>query len=191
MLLNRVQSIVVGFPFEDHQPLISKMHRDRAAQFKERLGWAVKVNKNGEEYDEYDTEQSTYIICRSGNDEHLGSLRLLPLNLSTMLYDHFFELASGYQFDMTKTFECTRFCLEPNLRGSKARNVSLSLFDKLEEEAIKKDVTSVVAVFEKQMLRVYSALGFKPTILNEKTYEGTTIALGQWSLENSGRKHSV
>jgi len=191
MLLDKVQPIVIRHPFEGHQPLISAMHRDRAAQFKERLGWAVEVDGRGEERDEYDTEQSTYIICKGDKGEHLGSMRLLPLDLSTMLYDHFYDLVSEHRFDMRRTFECTRFCLAPSVSGRKAKDVAMSLFDKLEELAITDDVTSVVAIFEKQMLRVYSGLGVKPTILNEKSYNGEVIALGQWSLSDFGHRQAL
>ena len=63
-----------------HQfPLLrDTMFRDRADQFKTRLGWAVNVNAAGEERDEYDAMNPLYVIWQNPDGTHGGSMRFLP-----------------------------------------------------------------------------------------------------------------
>ena len=60
-------------------PLLrDSMFRDRADQFKTRLGWAVTVDEAGFERDEYDAEDPLYVIWEEADGTHGGSMRLLP-----------------------------------------------------------------------------------------------------------------
>ena len=59
------------------------MFRDRAEQFKKRLGWAVSVNEAGEERDEYDDLNPLYVIWEA-DGRHGGSMRFLPTTGPTM-----------------------------------------------------------------------------------------------------------
>ena len=58
--------------------LKDSMYRDRADQFKTRLGWDVSVSNDGFERDEYDELNPLYVICEGADGGHLGSMRFLP-----------------------------------------------------------------------------------------------------------------
>lgn len=58
--------------------LKNSMFRDRADQFKTRLGWDVTVDDAGFERDEYDDLNSLYVIFQQADGSHGGSMRMLP-----------------------------------------------------------------------------------------------------------------
>ncbi len=51
------------------------MFRDRADQFRARLGWDVTVNEKGQEKDHYDEENPLYVIWQCPDGCHGGSMR--------------------------------------------------------------------------------------------------------------------
>lgn len=162
-------------------PLPTQMHRDRAAQFKHRLNWAVDVDQNGEEWDEYDTLHAVYIIAHDLSLNHLGSLRLLRLSQPTMLFDHFFELVRGMEFDMAKTLECTRFCISPREDNSMNARIASALFVQLQQFSAATGTNKILAVFDPIMIRLYRQLGVSPRILSKTSSQNGTIFLGEWS----------
>ncbi|MGB7270644.1 MAG: acyl-homoserine-lactone synthase, partial [Albidovulum sp.] len=75
-------------------PLLQEtMFRDRAVQFRHRLGWEVEVDANGWEQDEYDLLNPIYVIWQMPNGRHGGSMRFLPTVGRTMINDHFRHLS--------------------------------------------------------------------------------------------------
>lgn len=64
--------------------LRDSMFRDRADQFKARLGWEVAVDAKGYERDEYDDLNPLYVIWQKPCGSHGGSMRLLPTTGRTM-----------------------------------------------------------------------------------------------------------
>ena len=60
----------------DTFPLLrDSMFKDRAQQFRQRLGWEVAVDDQGWERDHYDTLNPVYIIWQQSNGSHGGSMR--------------------------------------------------------------------------------------------------------------------
>ena len=98
-----------------HPTLAQSMFRDRADQFKTRLGWAVSIDAHGEERDAYDAMNPLYVIWEQPDGRHGGSMRLLPTTGRTMVNDHFSHLTDGVHIQSPAIWECTRFCLA---RGS-------------------------------------------------------------------------
>ena len=68
--------------------LAASMFRDRAAQFRDRLGWAVHVDQAGWERDEYDAGAALYVIWERPDGTHGGSMRFLPTTGAHMVRDH-------------------------------------------------------------------------------------------------------
>ena len=59
-----------------------EMFRDRAEQFRDRLGWDVHVDADGREMDEYDQLNPLYVIWEMPNGRHGGSMRFLSQSMT-------------------------------------------------------------------------------------------------------------
>ena len=102
---------IYGTDLHKFPKLAEAMFRDRADQFKTRLGWEVSVDESGLERDEYDDENPLYVIWENADGTHGGSMRLLPTVGRTMINDHFIHLTDGVRIQSPLIWECTRFCL--------------------------------------------------------------------------------
>ncbi len=106
--------------------LAKGMFRDRADQFKTRLGWDVKVNDKGEERDQYDDLNPLYVIWEEADGSHGGSMRILPTTGPVMVNDVFGHLTGGSPINSPLIWEVTRFCLSRNASAHTAGAIMLS-----------------------------------------------------------------
>lgn len=156
--------------------LAQSMFRDRAIQFSERLKWDVAVDERGYERDQYDLINPIYVIVEDDEGQHLGSLRLLPTTGRTMINDFFSSILEDGPINSPTTWECTRFCLSPSAESSTVHVLFASMGRLLQEFQI----STLVAVFDKSMLRKYRISGVMPEILGEGQSNGVTVLAGRW-----------
>ena len=86
---------VTGQDLVKYPKLRATMLRDRAAQFSDRLGWAVAVDDAGFEQDQYDALNPLYVIWQRPDGCHGGSMRFLPTTGRCMVNEHFLHLNKG------------------------------------------------------------------------------------------------
>ncbi len=165
----------------DHPRLAHSMFRDRAAQFRDRLGWAVTVNAAGEERDAYDAQalNAFYVIWEGEGGRHGGSLRFLPTMGPTMLADHFLHLTDGVTFRSPHIWECTRFCVAPEAPAHVAAALMLGGL----EIGLAHGLSHAIGVFDARMVRIYKRLGWPPAILGTQGIGRDAISAGLWSFE--------
>jgi acyl homoserine lactone synthase len=167
----------------DHPQLADTMFRDRAAQFRDRLGWNVTVDSNGWEQDEYDRLNPLYVIWESEAGRHGGSMRFLPTTGRTMVSDHFLDLTDGIAIRSPFIWECTRFCLSPEADG----RIAGALMAGGGELMRAFDVTHFVGVFDQRMKRIYRLIGAAPEVLGEAGAGRDRIAVGLWEYDAADR----
>lgn len=155
------------------------MFRDRAAQFKHRLGWKVQVNAAGHERDEYDAMNPLYVIWENADGSHGGSMRFLPTVGRTMVNDHFAHLTDGVRIESPLIWECTRFCLAPNAE----RRVSAGLTLGAGEVMARFHLRHFVGVFDPRMERIYRLMGLQPDVLGRKGEGDAEIGVGLWEMD--------
>ncbi|WP_172330512.1 acyl-homoserine-lactone synthase [Mangrovicoccus sp. HB161399] len=155
--------------------LRDSMFRDRADQFRTRLGWEVSVTEHGEERDQYDDLNPLYVIWETGG-RHGGSMRFLPTSGRTMINEHFLGLLDGRPLHNDRIWECTRFCLS---RGA-APNVSAALMLGGAELGLGRGLDFSVGVFDARMVRIYGRLGWSPAILGSTGEGRDAISAGLW-----------
>ena len=156
--------------------LAQSMFSDRASQFSERLMWDVFVDRKGYERDQYDALNPIYVIVEDEVGRHAGSMRLLPTMGRTMINEHFAQALHGGQIRCPDTWECTRFCLSP----SASERAAASLFASAGRLMQEYDIASLIAVFDRSMLRKYRVSGVTPEILGEEYIFGSKILAGRW-----------
>lgn len=159
------------------------MFRDRADQFKERLGWEVHIDANGEERDEYDALNPLYVIWEKPDGTHGGSMRLLPTTGSCMVNDHFLDITDGVRISSPLIWECTRFCLSRNAEPRTAAALMLAGG----EIMFGFGVEHYVGVFDARMVRIYRMIGSSPEVLGAKGEGRDKISVGLWSFTEEAR----
>lgn len=159
---------------ENFPTLRDTMFRDRANQFRDRLGWEVSVDENGFERDEYDDLNPLYVIWERADGTHGGSMRFLPTTARTMVNDHFTHLTDGVEIRSPLIWECTRFCLAPDAD----RRVSAGLVLGADEVMRNMCLEHFVGVYDIRMTRIYAMLGIDLTILGTKGEGNEAINVG-------------
>jgi acyl homoserine lactone synthase len=164
---------ILTAPELDRTPrLRDAMLRDRATQFRDRLGWPVTVDDTGRERDEYDHAGALYVIVEAQDGRHEGSARFLPTVGPHMAADHFAHLIGG-PLRSPLIWEVTRFCLAPGA----GRHVAPLLMLGGAEVMRALSLTHLLGVFDLSMLRVYAGIGAMPEVLGTQG----TIGAGLWA----------
>jgi N-acyl-L-homoserine lactone synthetase len=166
-------------------PLLQEtMFRDRAVQFRHRLGWEVEVDANGWEQDDYDLLNPIYVIWQMPNGRHGGSMRFLPTVGRTMINDHFRHLSGGRAVSHPKMWECTRFCLSEDADS----NASAALLLGGAQLGVGFGLARAVGVFDARMVRIYRLLGWQPAVLGSAGKGADAISLGVWEFSEEVRR---
>lgn len=167
---------IYGHDLHKFPKLAESMFRDRADQFKTRLGWAVTVDAEGFERDEYDGEDPLYVIWEEADGTHGGSMRLLPTTGRTMVNDHFLHLTDGVPIQSPLIWECTRFCLARGAKPGVAAALMLAGGEVMQQFG----VAHYVGVFDARMVRIYRRIGSCPEVLGSEGEGREAISVGLW-----------
>lgn len=156
--------------------LRNTMFRDRAYQFKNRLGWNVTVDAFGFEKDMYDELNPLYVIWEMPDGTHGGSMRFLPTTGRTMVNEHFTDILGGGTIVSPHIWECTRFCLGPAASSRIAAALMLGGSEVMQGF----DVLHFVGVFDARMVRIYRRIGPQPDVLGTQGIGRSEISVGLW-----------
>ncbi|MEE9453185.1 MAG: acyl-homoserine-lactone synthase [Paracoccaceae bacterium] len=154
------------------------MFQDRRIQFKERQKWDLDVNTKGEEIDAYDAMNPLYVICVGADGRHAGSMRFLPTVGQTMVNDHFTHLSGGGTITSPLIWECTRFCISPDVVNS--GEVAAKLMLAACELGLQFGLENSVGVFDACMVRIYRRIGWSPEIIGSAGSGADEISVGLW-----------
>ena len=168
-----------GSELSRYLELQSSMFRDRAAQFRDRLGWEVTVDERGWERDQYDALDPLYVIWQLPDGAHGGSMRFLPTTGRTMTNEHFLSLLDGVPLHDPMTWECTRFCLSPRASGRVAAALMLGGGEVMRHFAIR----HFLGVFDARMVRIYRQIGASPRLLGTDKSGPSPISAGLWTYD--------
>lgn len=160
----------------NYPKLADSMFRDRADQFKERLGWDVDVDATGAERDAYDDLNPLYVIWENSDGTHGGSMRFLPTTERTMVNDHFTDLMGGGTIVSPLIWECTRFCLNRDAPSKVAAALMLAGGEIMSGFGVK----HFVGVFDARMVRIYRMIGSSPDVLGSQGTGRDQISVGLW-----------
>jgi acyl homoserine lactone synthase len=171
-----------GHDLSRHPRLSETMFRDRAAQFRARLGWEVRVDAQGHERDEYDALDPIYVIWEAPDGSHGGSMRFLPTLGRTMVNEHFAHLTDGVRIESPLIWECSRFCVSPRAAGPAARKAAAALVLGAGEVMARAGLRHFVGVFDARMERIYRLYGVEPDVIGEAGTGPERIAVGLWEM---------
>ncbi len=161
---------------DTYPALRDAMLRDRADQFRTRLGWDVKVDDLGREHDAYDALNPLYVIWQRPDGLHGGSMRFLPTTGPTMIADHFADLTDVGAITSPLIWECTRFCLNRDAAGNIAAALMLGGGELMRAFGLR----HFVGVFDSRMVRIYRMIGASPDVLCSTGQGRNAISVGLW-----------
>lgn len=167
---------------DQHPTLATTMFRDRARQFRDRMGWDVDVDANGEERDQYDALNPLYVIWEQPDGRHGGSMRFLPTTGPVMVNQVFGHL-TGKPVTSPQIWECTRFCLAPDGGAGVAAALMLGGGELMTGFGIR----HFVGVFDARMERIYRAIGSAPQVLGSDGRGRDRISVGLWDFTPEAR----
>ena len=173
---------IYSYELNDYPKLKASMFRDCAMEFSDCLKWAVDVDVNGFEQDEYDALNPLYVIWMFPNGTHGGSMRVLPTNGKIMVNDHFSDVI-GHKVQSEHIWEATRFCLSPNLNDNVVQ-VSAALILAGCQIGLRQNLESMIAIFDPRMVRVYRRLGWSLKILGSIGAGRNRICAGTWTFDH-------
>ncbi|MEO0938159.1 MAG: acyl-homoserine-lactone synthase [Pseudomonadota bacterium] len=163
-------------------PLLSEtMFKDRADQFKTRLGWDVTVDARGFERDQYDALNPLYVIWEEADGTHGGSMRFLPTTGRTMVNEHFSDVMGGGTVRSGKIWECTRFCLARGASSHVAAALMLGGGELMQNFGVE----HFVGVFDARMVRIYRMIGSSPDVLGSTGTGRDQISVGLWHFDEA------
>jgi acyl homoserine lactone synthase len=168
---------------KNYPKLADTMFRDRADQFRTRLGWDVSVDANGHERDQYDDLNPLYVIWEEPDGSHGGSMRFLPTTGSVMVNDFFGHLLGGGPISSPLIWECTRFCLSRDAGSRVAAALMLAGGEIMQGL----EVRHFVGVFDARMTRIYRAIGSSPEVLGSQGEGRDKISVGLWEFTPEAR----
>ncbi len=160
-----------------HPKLARTMFEDRADQFKNRLGWDVDVDAQGQEKDQYDRLNPLYVIWEQPDGSHGGSMRFLPTTGPVMVNDVFGHLTGGAVISSPLIWECTRFCLSREAESNVAAALMLAGGEIMSGFGIR----HFVGVFDARMVRIYRLIGSTPEVLGSDGEGRDKISVGLWA----------
>ncbi|WP_282059268.1 acyl-homoserine-lactone synthase [Roseobacter litoralis] len=161
---------------DQHPTLRDSMFRDRADQFKTRLGWDVDIDEDGFERDQYDALNPLYVIWENADGSHGGSMRFLPTTGRTMINEHFTDILGGGTITSPLIWECTRFCLSRGAQSKVAAALMLAGGEMMQNF----DVAHFAGVFDARMVRIYRLIGSSPEVLGSTGNGRDKISVGLW-----------
>jgi N-acyl-L-homoserine lactone synthetase len=92
---------------------LMEMHHDRKQVFVDRFGWRLPAKGSWLEVDQFDDDYAVYLLARSDQGRHQGSVRLLPSSRPHMLTALFAHLCPGGVPSGPDCWEISRLVTSP------------------------------------------------------------------------------
>ena len=155
-------SVVAAHNRHLHAGAVDAMFRDRKRIFVDGLKWDIPVVDGVYEMDQFDGPSALYLIDEGGSAmPHRGSVRLLPTTGPHLLGDIFPNLAEDSPPRADDTWEITRLCTAPALRGEEARRVRRRIAQGMVETALLYGMRRFTAVAHTEWLSAVMATGWE------------------------------
>ncbi len=160
------------------QSLNNSVFVDRGRQFVDRMKWDLCVTPQGYEIDEYDDDDSTYLMVhRFGR--HMGSCRVRPTTSNTMITDHFLQYfpdaCDFLRMQKRRIYELTRFCRAQDISVEESKVMLKHLAVLLDGYRDRNRLTGFVAVVFPKVARFLDSIGVRYILLSKSTMDGNPV----------------
>lgn len=170
-----------GFESAAHGELFKQMYRQRKAVFHDALNWDVQIQDGEFEIDEFDREDTVYLMAFDESDALVGSTRLVSTATPHMLSGPFRSMFPSVGFCSPLIWEATRFLvlgdksIQPNGVSTAACEILLGGC----RFGLDNGLAQILAVYDSGVHRLYRRCGLHTTTLAKfRTELHGTVAVG-------------
>lgn len=191
--------IVTGENAHLHQDILDDMFRLRHDIVVGELGWDDQRRADNRDIDQFDTDDTTYVICVDDDRKVLGSSRLLKTTGPHMMSEIFSDMCRGGVVPTGDHInELSRVVARPEARHSNgARAISQVIVGEM-EHSLAMGVTHFTMVTEVRMFSRFLENGWQLKILGipreNKDGMNEVAGIGEFdeiALEATRRRHNV
>ncbi|HEX8480897.1 MAG TPA: acyl-homoserine-lactone synthase [Allosphingosinicella sp.] len=164
---------------------LMEMHHDRKQVFVDRFGWRLPAKGSWLEVDQFDDDYAIYLLARSPEGRHRGSVRLLPSSRPHMLDTLFSQLCPAGVPSGDDCWEISRLVTNPaDASGNTVLKVHRLLALALVEFALDNGIARYTLVAEAHRVPALLSVGWLVTPLGLPTMvEGDQLQALQIHLE--------
>ena len=164
---------------------LMEMHHDRKQVFVDRFGWRLPAKGSWLEVDQFDDDYAIYLLARSSEGRHRGSVRLLPSSRPHMLNTLFSHLCPAGVPSGDDCWEISRLVTNPaDATGTTVLKVHRLLALALVEFALDNGISRYTLVAESHRVPALLSVGWQVTPLGLPTMvEGEQLQALQIDLE--------
>jgi N-acyl-L-homoserine lactone synthetase len=165
---------------------LMQMHHDRKQVFVDRFGWRLPALGSWLEVDEFDNDFAVYLLARSDDGRHQGSVRLLPSTRPHMLQTLFANLCRDGAPVGEDVWEISRLVTNPtDAMGTSMLKVHRMLALALLEFAVNNGITRYTLVAEAGRVPALLSVGWTVVPLGLPTLcEGEQLQALQIEVES-------
>lgn len=165
--------------------IFERMFRQRKRVFHDEKQWNVKVVDGEFEIDEYDRDDTAYLMSFDPSGSMVGSIRLLSTAMPHMMSGPFGEMFPEVSFRSPAIWEATRFvalgggALQTNGVSTAACELLLGMC----RFGLDHGIAHITAVYDAGMARLYRRCGLTHVELGRhRTAEHGTVFVGLWEV---------
>lgn len=164
---------------------LMEMHHDRKQVFVDRFGWRLPAKGSWLEVDQFDDDYAIYLLARSPEGRHRGSVRLLPSSRPHMLNTLFSQLCPAGVPSGDDCWEISRLVTNPvDASGNSVLKVHRLLALALVEFALDNGIARYTLVAEAHRVPALLSVGWRVNPLGLPTMaEGELLQALQIDLE--------
>jgi acyl-homoserine lactone synthase len=174
---------------------LMEMHHDRKQVFVDRFGWRLPAKGSWLEVDQFDDDYAVYLLARSPEGRHRGSVRLLPSSRPHMLNTLFSHLCPGGVPGGDDCWEISRLVTNPaDAAGTTMLRIHRLLALALVEFAHANCIGRYTLVAEAHRVPVLLSVGWPvmplglPTWVEDEQLQALQIDLRDGTLEDMRRR---
>lgn len=174
--VGRGARLIAGTPLDE-------FHKLRYKLYIEQEGWDVP-HENGREYDEFDTPQAGYLLCRHEvTGRVLGGVRLLRSTQSYMIKDLWPDMLDNMAPpEADDVWEGSRLHADPSLAPEARRKVIQELGVGLYEFARRCEISKILFVMPPRLAEAWFQSGVPFEMLGGEKHFATGPAVAGWIL---------
>ncbi|HEX8238331.1 MAG TPA: acyl-homoserine-lactone synthase [Allosphingosinicella sp.] len=174
---------------------LMEMHHDRKQVFVDRFGWRLPAKGSWLEVDQFDDDYAIYLLARSSEGRHRGSVRLLPSSRPHMLNTLFSQLCPEGVPSGDDCWEISRLVTNPaDATGSTVLKVHRLLALALVEFALDNGISRYTLVAEAHRVPALLSVGWQvsplglPTMVEGEQLQALQIDLRPDTLRDMRRR---